>query len=179
MFKKISVILLTVLVLAASAFAARPWSNYMQTAPRSQVEPLYRNLPEGATVSEISISGIVKEIEVIPGEGIKVVVEAEGKEYEVHTGPIRLYEGLKEGINIEIIGRKVELGDDTYIVVDKAVIEGKEIVIRENGFPAFAKKGGKVNRGNTYLGMERRNSRGRNINKSRNNVRTHVRGRRK
>ncbi|ANQ53562.1 hypothetical protein XJ44_03430 [Thermosipho affectus] len=179
MFKKISVILLTVLVLAASAFAVRPWNNYVQTAPRNQVEPLYRNLPEGATVSEISISGIVKEIELIPGEGIKVVVEAEGKEYEVHTGPIRLYEGLKEGINIEIIGRKVELGDNTYIVVYKAVIEGKEIVIRENGFPVFTRKGGEVSRGNAYSKMGRKNVRGRNINNSRNNVRTHVHGRRK
>ncbi|SHH43692.1 hypothetical protein [Thermosipho atlanticus] len=177
MFKKISVVLLTVLVLTASIFAVGPWrSNYVQTNTTSRTQPLYQNLPEGATVSETTISGTVKEIEMIPGEGMEVIIDAEGEEYEVHTGPIWLYDGLEVGVNIEISGRIISTEDETYIVVDKAVIDGKEIVVRENGFPVFARRGMENNRGNTYTEMERRNVRGRMMNRPQNKVREHAYG---
>ncbi|MBO8160463.1 MAG: hypothetical protein H0Z24_02405 [Thermosipho sp. (in: Bacteria)] len=175
MLKKVSVVLLTVLVLTASIFAVGPWYNNMQanTNVPAQSQPLYQNLPEGASVSETTITGIIKEIEMVPGEGTEIVIDVEGKEYEVHAGPMWLYEDLEEGMEIEITGRIITTDEGTYIVVDKAIVDGQEIVVRENGFPVFGREGMQVRGRNTYTQMEnvRRNVRNKMVNSPQNNVR--------
>ena len=84
MFKKSGVILLTVLVLSASIFAMGPWSTNTQEKVNEPIrtEPLYRNLPDNATMSDVNLKGIVKEIKIEPGEGSEIILDVDGTEYE-------------------------------------------------------------------------------------------------
>jgi hypothetical protein len=159
MFKKMSVVLLTVLVLSVSIFAAGPWSSNTQVNTNTGVrtEPLYRNLPEGAKMTDITLKGVIKEIKVEPREESEIILEADGKEYEVHTGPIWMLGEIEEGMEIEITGRLIEVGDELYVVLTKAVINGEEIEVRENNFPVYAKNGREEgNRGNNIGRMGRK-----------------------
>lgn len=176
MFKRISLVLLSLLVVSASIFAVGPWSYGSQESANfeRQATPLYQNLPEGASVSEITLTGVIKEIKVEPGDGTEIVIDVDGKEYEVHAGPIWLYGDLKEGMEIEITGRLVTLSDETFVGVDKAIVDGKEVVVRENGFPVFAKKGSANNgteRGMGKMENYRAIKRGKNM---RNNTKQNV-----
>ena len=163
MFKKVSVILLTVLVLSVSIFAAGPWNSNSQVNTNTSVrtEPLYRNLPEGASVTDTTLTGLIKEVNVVPGEGSEIILDVDGTEYEIHTGPIWMLGELEEGMEIEITGRLITLEDETYVVLSKAVINGEEIVIRDNNFPVFARKGWEDGNRENSLGRMRSNG-GRN-----------------
>ncbi|WP_126993442.1 hypothetical protein [Thermosipho globiformans] len=159
MLKKFSVILLSLLVLSVSIFAYGPWSysNQPSNAPQNFSTPLFQNLPEAAKISDVSFSGIVKEIKLVPGQGSEILIDADGKVYKVHSGPIWLFKDyLESGKTIEVSGKLVILQDETFVVLEKAVIDGNEFVVRENGFPTFAKRGNNQ-RGN----MSERNNVGR------------------
>jgi len=164
MFKKVSVILLTVLVLSVSIFAAGPWNSNSQVNTNTSVrtEPLYRNLPEGASVTDTTLTGLIKEVNVVPGEGSEIILDVDGTEYEIHTGPIWMLGELEEGMEIEITGRLITLEDETYVVLSKAVINGEEIVVRDNNFPVFARKGWEDGNRENSLGRMRSNG-GRNV----------------
>ncbi|MBB6063071.1 hypothetical protein HNP65_001534 [Thermosipho japonicus] len=144
MLKKFSVILLSLLVLSVSIFAYGPWNNSNQSNSASQnfSTPLFQNLPEGAKVSDVTFSGVVKEINLVPGQGSEILIDADDEVYKVHSGPIWLFKDyLETGKTIEVSGKLVTLQDEIFIVLEKAVINGNEFVARKNGFPTFAKKG--------------------------------------
>jgi len=164
MFKKVSVILLTVLVLSVSIFATGPWNSNSQVNTNTSVrtEPLYRNLPEGASVTDTTLTGLIKEVNVVPGEGSEIILDVDGTEYEIRTGPIWMLGELEEGMEIEITGRLITLEDETYVVLSKAVINGEEIVVRDNNFPVFARKGWEDGNRENRLGRMRSNG-GRNV----------------
>ncbi|ACJ74525.1 hypothetical protein H17ap60334_07478 [Thermosipho africanus H17ap60334] len=144
MFKKFSVILLSLLVLSASIFAYGPWSNSNQpnNVPQNSSIPLFQNLPKDAKISDITFSGVIKKINLVPGQGSEILIDADGEEYKVHSGPIWLFKDyLETGKTIEVSGKLVTLQDETFVVLEKAVIDGNEFVVRENGFPTYAKRG--------------------------------------
>ncbi|ABR30474.1 hypothetical protein SU69_03110 [Thermosipho melanesiensis] len=156
MFKKLGIILLSVFVLSGLfAFGYRQINT---------TYPMYRNLPENSTISEISLSGIVKEIKAEIGEGVRLIIEVDGKEYTVHAGPIWLYKNLKTNDEIQLEGRLVSTENEEFIVATKIISNGTELVLRKDQKPVSSQtnkrnnnKGNNNRRNNKSMG--RRNNR--------------------
>jgi len=84
---------------------------------------------------EITLEGVVKDIVVEPGN-TRIIVESEGKLYEVKIGPI-WYLNIEVGDTVKIEGRLVTIDGKEFVVVES--INGTEL--REMGKPKWASKG--------------------------------------
>jgi len=190
MSKKFLTLMMAATLVAGSIFAFGPYGGVPQAAsvpaqgpvraygygyrmqmPTDQMpcvtgQPLYRNWPEGAELGdEVTISGTIEAIKVVPGEGTEIVVNAGDKNYEVHTGPIWMYKGLEIGGQIEVQGWTVTVENESWVVPKTVVINGIEIQLRDDeGFPIWMKGymesrgpiGGGFQRMPRRPGMERR-----------------------
>ncbi|HCZ06598.1 MAG: hypothetical protein PWP37_1256 [Thermotogota bacterium] len=163
MSKKFFTLVMVATLVAGSIFAFGPYGRtpqaapaqgygraygygYKMQAPADQMpcvtgQPLYGNLPEGAELGdEVTVSGTIEAIKIVPGEGTEIVVSAGDESYEVHTGPIWMYEGLEIGAQIEVQGWTVTADDESWIVPKTVVINGVEIQLRDDeGFPVWMK----------------------------------------
>ncbi|MDI3524194.1 MULTISPECIES: hypothetical protein [unclassified Kosmotoga] len=147
--------LVAVLIVSASifAFGGFRWYQDDQTVPVSprggymyntqdDFQPLHRYC-DGTCLDgeEIAIEGTI--VDITFDSTMKIIVETEdGNTYEVHTGPIWLYDGieLKVGATVSIDGNLVTTDSGSYVVVSAIDVDGNKVVLRDDdGFINWAR----------------------------------------
>jgi len=146
--------LVAVLIVSASIFAfggrwsqtdqtaASPRGGYMYRTTQDDFQPLHQYC-DGTCLDgeEITIEGTI--VDTTFDSTMKIIVETEdGSTYEVHTGPIWLYDGieLKVGATVSIEGKLVTTDSESYVVVSAIDVDGNKVVIRdEDGFINWAR----------------------------------------
>ncbi|ACR79369.1 hypothetical protein [Kosmotoga olearia] len=146
--------LVAVLIVSASIFAFGgrwsqtdqasnvPGAGYAYRTTQDDFQPLHQYC-DGTCLDgeEITIEGTI--VDTTFDSTMKIIVETEdGGTYEVHTGPIWLYDGieLKVGATVSIEGRLVTTDSGSYVVVNVIDVDGNKVVIRdEDGFINWAR----------------------------------------
>ncbi|TYC06792.1 MAG: hypothetical protein FXF54_00150 [Kosmotoga sp.] len=147
MKKKLMVVtLVSLLLIGTGVFAFGPrWDTETQNTPAGnyrmrdmdEFEPQYLNREDSVYFSgeDIEFEGTVVEVKAFPT--VFVVETEDGTVYDVHSGPVWLYEDVEVtvGSEVEITGKLITDEDGNFVVLTTITVDGKEIVIRDaDGF---------------------------------------------
>ncbi|HIP92217.1 MAG TPA: hypothetical protein EYH25_01990, partial [Thermotoga sp.] len=117
---KKSIFMILIVIIALSAFADFGWRNYRYTPPTRDYVPPMRGLYALRLLQEckeITLEGVVKDIIWIPDDP-KIIVESDGKLYEVRFCPI-WYLNIGVGDTVKIEGKLVVIGGKEYVIAEK------------------------------------------------------------
>jgi hypothetical protein len=144
--KFLAVTLISLMVIGTGVFAFGPrWDAETQENPMgnyrmrdtAEFEPQYINREDSVYFSgeDIEFEGTVVEVKAFPT--VFVVETEDGTTYEVHSGPVWLYEDVEvvAGTEVEITGKLISDEDGDFVVLTTITVDGEEIIIREaDGF---------------------------------------------
>jgi hypothetical protein len=144
--KFLAVTLISLMVIGTGVFAFGPrWDGETQNVPMgnyrmrdtAEFEPQYINREDSVYFSgeDIEFEGTVVEVKAFPT--VFVVETEDGTAYEVHSGPVWLYEDVEivEGTEVEMTGKLISDEDGNFVVLTTITVDGEEIIIREaDGF---------------------------------------------
>lgn len=145
-----SIFVILIAIIALSVFAGFGWRyyhhprgyhhpmNYRCASPTEDNTPPMKGLYALRLLQEykeITLEGVVKDIVWIPGDS-KIIVESDGKLYEVKVGPI-WYLNIAVGDIVKIEGRLVVIDGKEYVIAEKV----NDIELRDFGRPRWVPGG--------------------------------------
>ncbi len=144
--KLLVVTLVSLLVIGTGAFAFGPrWDTETQKTPMEnyrmrdmeEFEPQYLNREDSVYFSgeDIEFEGTIIEVKAFPT--VFVVETEDGTVYDVHSGPVWLYEDVDVSVDtkVEVTGKLITDEDGNFVALTTITVDGNEIVIRDaDGF---------------------------------------------